>query len=354
MDDITPAAPAPPIDTPADPPETPALSPAHQAVADNDFLRFEAVARETKRTGAAPTTTVPAAAKGEPPAAPVTDPPHIEAPPTVSKRQQAINDRVRDAVNKATADLAAENAALKARLTPAASAPPVARPDPASPATLADTLSRPDLAHPPLPEGEFYTRFPDASLGDYSAYRAQYTVNQAELTRQRDAHLQQDRQAQHTRVLSFSKRYADATAADPALAAKVEAAGLLTIETREKVLAEGRLAGPLNAFASEIVGSEVAPQILAHLAEHPELVSQIAACDSRGAVIKLFGRIEARFDAATPPAASPPPPKTITDAPAPPVALGSRPAAPGDPIRAAVERNDFGAYEQQRFAARAK
>jgi len=60
--------------------------------------------------------------------------------------------------------------------------------------------------------------------------------------------------------------------------------------------------------------------------------------------------LEARLTPADAPAASTPPPKTITSAPDPPFSLGKKPATDADPEKAAVATGDYTAYERARFA----
>jgi hypothetical protein len=90
----------------------------------------------------------------------------------------------------------------------------------------------------------------------------------------------------------------------------------------------------------------VAPQLMRHFSDHPEDLQRLSRLAPRE-LLREMGKLEATIEkpasAPAPPAA---PPKTVTDAPAPPPTLGSRPAVPNDDAEGAVARGDFKAYEE--------
>jgi hypothetical protein len=60
-----------------------------------------------------------------------------------------------------------------------------------------------------------------------------------------------------------------------------------------------------------------------------------------------IGRVLARLES---PGTAAPSPKTVTDAPAPPTTLGSRPATPADAVESAIRRRDQAAYNREQNA----
>ena len=323
MEDVTPAAPAQP-ETP-----TPVLTAVQDAVVKDNFTDYRAK-RQAERSG----TPAPA-----PAAEPVTDTPPAapaapaEEPRTVSKRQQDINERIRVATERAVADRDAEIARLRSHL-PAPAAAPRSEPTPETFPIYAQYLDQ----------------HPDASLEDYidarqdfrdavKARAAQAQRLDAEQARSEEAHVAQARE-----------RVAAARAADPEFDAKI-APELLAIETREAAIANRRIPGPDNDFASEIAKSEFLPQILLHVSEHPDVLDTIRTLETRRAVMKFVAKLETRFEqaASVAPIHSP---KTISSAPAPGTPIGTRPTSASDPIANAVRAGDVTAYRAARLAER--
>lgn len=273
----------------------------------------------------------------DPPKPPDPTPETIAAPPEteerkLSKRQIADNDRTRAAVDLATADLRAEVARLKAERAPAPPAEPKAQP--ASP----QTAKYPTYA-------EALQKNPDLTHEDYLDARWTWNTQQAEFARQRATFEKADLDRQVAISTSASERYAAAVKADPTFEASLDPA-LMAIPTRELVIANKQPILPENDFATALLESEVMPQLLRHISATPAVMEKVRKLDSRAAVLRYFGQLEAKFlpdpdaPAAAPAPAAASPPKTLTTASEPPVTLSARPAGPSDPIAAALSETD--------------
>lgn len=327
MPDVVPAAPAQPA---ADP----VLTPSQQAVASNDFSTFEKLERETLKGKPAP---APASAKpADPPTevAKVADAaPKPEEPKGVSKRQQAIND-----YERTIAELRAENSRLKTPPPPAAP-----RSDP-----------KPQPTAPAFPDYQTYLQtHPDTSLEAYidarQDFREAHRARAAEES-QREKQMREDAETRFERARTSM----ETALKDPEFKEKVRPL-LFTLQTAEQARVDGLNPGPEHFFAGAITRSDVAPKLLAHLADHPEVLERIRALDLRDPrheqeLRATFYRLEGQFlSPPAPPAPAPPvatPPKTITDAPDPAHTLGSRSASAVDPSAAAVKNNDYVAFER--------
>lgn len=338
MPEIESAAPAQPAEVTA-----PVLTPSQQAVADNDFTRFEQLERETSGK---PASAQPAA---EPPKEPVVAAPAPKAdePKGVSKRQQTINDYERR--------IAEQDAELARYRTPQPPAAPRSEPRPqAAPVTLQETIARPDIRQAPMAEGDFYAKFPDSGVGDYADYRAAYRYAYNKLDDQRRSIQEQAATSDQARVTKARTGLEDAAKADPAFTAKI-APLLSSLQTREQAIQDGLRPGPEHDFGSALVRSPYAAQLLAHIADYPEVLEQVKALESRSEVLTFFGELQAQFKHtdSKPAAVVPPSPKTVTDAPDPAPTLGTRSTTPADPRAAAIAGGDFLAFERAEHAAAA-
>jgi hypothetical protein len=318
---------APTQDAPA-PPAAPVTA-TEQAVITNDVSAYRDARRAERSTGKpAPAPVLPESGKATPDAA-ATKP--TEEARTVSKRQQQINDYERR--------IAAQDAELaRLRSTTAAPAPAPAPRAPASAAPVGESF--PEFA-------AFVAQHPDATFESYMDARLDWREAQRAQLSQREQAARESQQEHQATVAGFASRVAEATTADPAFWDKVSPE-LTALETREKVLADGRQPGPGNDLATEIIRSELGPQLLRHLTDHPDDLAKLRACTTRGQLIKVFGRLEARLEQG----AVPPPQKLVSDVPPPPTTLGSRPGSQADPVRAAVARGDITGYREARRAER--
>jgi hypothetical protein len=198
----------------------------------------------------------------------------------------------------------------------------------------------------------YLDQHPDAPLEQWLDARDEWRDTQ-HATRARAQAEQQHRQtAQQQRTEKVRGQIATKVAADPEFLTKVKPE-ILDLKPFD-ALAPGEPAGPLNAIAEEILDSAVTAELLLHFSEHPEDLQRLSTLAPRD-LIREFGKLEARLDtsstAATPTPAKPHP-KTITDAPAPPTTLGSRPAEALDPVTAAVVSGDQAAFKAAKHAAR--
>jgi hypothetical protein len=324
-DDVAGSSPAPapaPVES-AD--SRPATTAVEQAVADNKFSTFRDASRAersgTPKTPAPPADATPAAA-----AAPT------EAQRQISKQQQRTND-----YERRIAEQAAEIARLK---TPAQAAAP-----------------RRDAAPAPAPTPEKFPTYdgylatnPDASLEDWMDARDTWRDDKQSAAAQMRAEADQRVQSEQTRATTFSTQVGERTKTDPAFLQKISP-DVLALRPFA-ALGEGEVGGPLNAIAEELLDSPVAPALMEHFTAHPEDLQRLTTLRDPRALIREFGKLEARFDAAAAADDAPAPHKTITAAPTPGTTLGSRPAVAGDPIHSAVASGNFSAFRAASLAAR--
>lgn len=205
---------------------------------------------------------------------------------------------------------------------------------------------------------DYLTQNPDASLETYidarQDYREQSRVRQTAAQRDHEETIR----TQATRLTTAQERIADARQTDRVLdkmitdwsAPGATVPDVLLISTREKAIADRIIPRPEHDFASEIVKSEYYPQLLRHLVEHPDTIDRVKACETRGDVIKLVGRLEKRFEADDEPVIQTT--HTVTKAPPPPTTVSTRNAQPANSERAAVNAGNFGSYRANRLAAR--
>jgi hypothetical protein len=223
-------------------------------------------------------------------------------------------------------------------------------------------------ASPPAPAAEKFPSYDawleknaDGSYEDYIDERAEFRVEQRWAAKEREAQerAEHEKRAQtvQARDTQFSERLNKAIEAEPDFLEKCspDVLELRPFEylTRE---ADGRLRDPQTgkfvlpgraAVASEVLASDVAPQLMRHFSDHPEELQKLERLHP-DALYKAFGALEYRLrEGAAKPAPAAPPRKTVTDAPDPGTTLGRRPAAAADEVASAVSRGDFASYEQQ-------
>lgn len=333
MSEVESAAPAQPeaAATPA-----PVLTAVESAVAKDDFTAY----RDTRRAERSGT---PAPAPAADPAADT--PPAALAPPAeesrqVSKRQQQIN-----AYERRIAEQDQRIRALESSATPAPPAAPRTEP----------------VAGEKFPAyAQYLETNPDASLEDYIDARQDFRDGLKTKASQAQRQQAEHQRNQQESVSQAHARTLAARAADPAIDAKFTAweqpgadlPDVLFIKTRDQAIAARQIPLAENDFASAIATSEFSAQLIAHIADHPEILERVRALENRTVVNKFVGKLESRFEKADP-APAPVQPKTISSAPEPGTALGSRPASAADPLAAAVKAGDVPAYRAIRQAQRA-
>lgn len=269
---------------------------------------------------------------------------------TLSKRQQEANDRTREAVERATADLRAENDRLRRGQAP----PPVA--------------PAPVTAAPSQKDYERYLALPDApkledfdDLNKHAAAVAVFIADQryeereaARLRTERDTKTQQTEQ---TRLSNFDAKIRAAKEKDPTFLDRTQAIGAQMVPARTiqrhnatAAPADRLSIGPLNSLADELLDADAPDVVMAHLADHPEELDRFKAMTSAVEVTRAFAKLEASL---VTPSKTTPLPKTITDAPSPPPTLGGKPAASSDELTNAVATGDVVGYRRARLAQRA-
>lgn len=317
-----------PVETP--PPSTPVETPS-----PSDRLQRMTPEEHTawRNTGAIPgvseTPAIPAPEADEGDAAPDASegdvaPPTDPTPPTaaaasdagktLAKRKQTAQERINELARKnylLEGELAGLRSAQSSR--PAAAAEP--QPAPSAPSPLPPGFQFPDweqwsVANP----GQSYESYNFAGTAALIAFDRQQSAAAA--------HDQHIASAFYARIEAFKAVHPD----------------YLDVVSNPQVVA---LAHPYLHQA--IRESEHGPAVAYYLSTHLEELRTLASQPTAAAFDRAFGKLEARLEAAsTPPAASTT--NHITQAPAPPPTLGSRPVVPGDDIEAAVRRKDPGEY----------
>jgi len=116
---------------------------------------------------------------------------------------------------------------------------------------------------------------------------------------------------------------------------------------------QGEEMRPANVLLQAVVESDAAAPLLLHFSTPAgqQDWSNIAAAPTPAAMLRAFGRIEARFlsDGSQAPAPKPAA-KPITSAPEPPTALGRRASSP-DVAASALAKGDFAGYRAAADAA---
>ena len=348
--------PAAPVATPAPPPAT--VSASMDALAKGDVSAFheaEAAARRgTPKPSVEAKVEAPAAVVPAPTVTPGAPPAPTPEARAISKRQQDLNDRIREAVARATADKDAEIARLRgAQPHPAPATEPAAR----------------------EPEWKRYAQMPEApklaefdSVEDHAAAMALFIADTRHAERTAQDHsrsvTEQLTVAQQARVEAFGAQLEAAKTADPTFVDS------LTPEVRAlkpfSALQPGEAGGPANVVAEQIFDSPVAPQVLRHFSTHPEALTRLTTTPAsilalpRAAqakahiqwIVREFGKLEAKFDVEEPAPVAVPAASPISAAP-PPLPTITRAGQSVDPKAAALAKGDFAAFSQLERADRA-
>lgn len=279
----------------------------------------------------------------------------VEAPAesrAVSKRQQDTNDRIREAVERATAETRAELARLRAEFTP--------KPAPA-PADTPTTVAEWKRIHA-LPDAPKLTDFD--TVEEHSAAMA-YFVHQTLNTERATADRQrQSRDADLTALAtegqSYGERMQKAAQADPDLKTKIAPElhdaypiSAYPVDPRSGQRVDPRTGQPValtfkNAIAEVGLRSESPAALYVYLSEHKDEAKRISSLHPDRAM-EALQRLDGRLSAGSPPApqrSASPAPSTITAAPPPPPSVSSQAGSSVDPQATALARGDFAAFDQ--------
>lgn len=279
-----------------------------------------------------------------------------------AREQQRINEQIRAGVEAATKAKDEEIAALRAK---AESAPKVA-------ATAPVVEEPPTVETPPekkTPEYKRYAAMADApkvaefdSLDEHAAAMALFIADKRDAERAESTKTKTAADERTARLLERDKKYCERIAPDGDLSfvnsLHPDVKALVPVESLpQKFDAQGRIvpAAPvtaLNFLASKIVESEHAKALLQHFTDEPKELGRFAALPTPDAVLVEFGRLVGRLDT---PKAPTPRPKLVSDASPPVTQVGTRNAAPSDPVLDAVKKRNFRAFrEAQRAKEQAK
>lgn len=340
--DVTTGAPS----APAAPP--PGISKAvEQAVADQNFSAFRKAERaersgqplESKPADSTPAKPVDQAASTDATPKPASEP---AKPKTEARFQELLTER---------STLRSENDRLRRELDDARR--PAAKSDvpraESSPAAAATITYPAELASAEA----FSAKHPTASYEDYldarADFRAEQRFTQRDQAQQQAAERTARTQALTERDRQYAGCIAEATTADPEFLTKIHK-DVLDLKPFDQ-LQPGEQPTGYHCIAEEILDSIAAAPLMRHFSDHPEDLHRIAKLQPR-ALLREMGKLEASL--ANIPVVAP---KHVTDAPAPPTTLGSRPTSDVDPSQSAVVKQDFSAFrraERQKLLAGAR
>lgn len=266
-----------------------------------------------------------------------------QRPPGVSKRAHIRNELLRT-VRELEAQSRAPQVQPQARQEPQQQTQQPQGPDVHvgfDPSDPEPTIEAFDQAHP---IDEFATS-PDPYRAQMAAFNREWSRWDRRLEQrasERIAHVQQARTQFAQKAQTWQERASAYIAANPEFPTRAQ--HLLKLEPR---LSPAQPATPLTDLAEYVLESSIGPQLIDHLAIHPEAYAAIVNLPSQRAVFAALGALEHTLTSTAKTTASPAAtaPKTVTSAPAAPTFLGSKTAEPVDEAAAALARGDFAAYE---------
>lgn len=214
---------------------------------------------------------------------------------------------------------------------------PVSDPATTTP-TLAEALSQPDVTQPMLSETKFWEQFPDATVGDYAGYIAEYKLQSRD-------HIRSQEQARADRIRPYTEQLQKKLAEQPDFWQKVDPR-VLNLNPVDN-LPPGVKPTLANVLAQEIITSPRAMALIEHLSANADtLLPKLLALPHAAAVIREVGRLESRFENSpsvptAAPAASP-----VSLAPDPIPTLGQKAKQPADELTDAIRNGDFARYRE--------
>jgi hypothetical protein len=220
--------------------------------------------------------------------------------------------------------------------------------------TLESVIESPDVSKGPIGEGDFFMQFPSAGVGDYARYVTAHALKANDVRAAHHDGVRRQFDAINTRGEAFHSKISEAVKADATLQAKMSER-VTSLAPLDAVMA-GKILGQIphdyeptgaNILAQELVMSENPIPLMLHFSENPADLDRIAALPNTVAIVREMAKLEARLSSSAAAGGAVPAPKTVSNAPAPPPTVGSKPAAPADEIQAAVASNDFERYAQE-------
>jgi hypothetical protein len=368
------SAPAP---APAATPSAPVPVSAERAAAEaGDFGAFDR-AHVAKREGKTVPAPAPAAAAAPAPPAATDGEAPVSAEPgerPVSKRQQAINDYERRIAEQGQRIQELER--RMARPSPDAGPPP-SNGQPSTPTQTPPTAQESQkqrvaryLAMPDAPKVDDFDTYPEFNAAQTLFLQDKLQGEQAAV-RGRQQQQEQRLHAMAARDQSFRDRLTEAKTADPSFVTGLsdEAKQLGGID---HALRSGRAPGPVNIIGELVYDSPHAVAFLRHISADPQALAALVTPPAHLAqvppqwrtkahidhLVTEFRRLEGRLAyeealAARDGAAgeTPSPSSSVSSAPPPPPTLGKA-GRSTDPVRSALARNDFEAFDQAEIAKR--
>lgn len=367
-DDLAGAASAQAPAAPESTPTAPAPVSAERAASDaGDFGAFDR-AHVAKKQGQ----TVPAVSPA--PAARVApDPEGTDSAPTgeraVSKRQQAINEYERRIAGQEQRIRELEGRMARPSAPPPDQPPPGQPPAPPKAETPKERVAR-YLARPDAPNIDDYDTYPQYNAAQTLFLQDTLAAEQAEVRGRQQAQESRHR-ALVARDASFRERLTSAATADPAFveALSDEAKSLGGIDHARRT---GVVPGPVHIIGELVYDSPQAVAFLKHISANPDalralvtpppavqqLPPQWRAKAHIDHLVTEFRRLEGRLAyegsvtaSDTADRESSVPSSSVSAAPPPPPTLGKA-GRSTDPVRSALARNDFAAFDQAEMAKR--
>lgn len=252
----------------------------------------------------------------------------------LSRRQQAANEKMREAIDRGIATEKARADAAERRATEAE-----AKLRPAEPAKPAETAAAAEDREPVLDD---FMDQPDPYL---ALQKAAVKWEIAQIRKTEAAEREQAQRAQRANdgvrqvFEGYQAREAEFIKTTPDFLTKTEA-----------VRHQLNMSSPLSVA---LIESEVSPALILHFADHPEDFERIGRLGSTNlpAALRELGKLEAKYEpSAAQPAPAAPAASHVTKAPPPGTFLGSQPAPAADASRAAVARGDFSAFDAEEIA----
>lgn len=318
----------------------PAVTAADHAVAASDVAGYRE-ARRAERSGK-PLETPPADSSSAEPVEQVASTDASTSPTSeVGNRRRNADTRVQELLtDRARERERAERAERELAQLRQPAQPSDAKPAASSPAAAPATFPSYDA---------FLATHPDTSYEEYLDQRADFRADQTYRARkaeeQQAAERAQLSRTQQERATKFQERITAVTATDPDFIARISP-DVLALKPFDALL-PGERPSALNAIAEELLSSPLAPQLMRHFTDHPEVLQSLSTLSPRE-LLREMGKLEASF----PDASAAQPPTPVTGAPAPPTVLGTKPAAPANPADAAVASGDVAAYRAARLRQR--